>query len=88
MNKEKINLPLNPNSKSANIKKIDLKTNENINNQMKDERKQISMEKINGDPNLNNLTNSLNIQSNEKFKEMKKRFINLWENGQNRYKTK
>lgn len=88
MNKEKINLPLNPNSKSANIKKIDLKTNENINNQMKDERKHISMEKINGDPNLNNLTNSLNIQSNEKFKEMKKRFINLWENGQNRYKTK
>ena len=88
MNKEKINLPLNPNSKSANIKKIDLKTNENINNQMKDERKHISMEKINGDPNLNNLTNSLNIQSNEKFKEMKKRFINLLENGQNRYKTK
>ena len=69
MMKEKINLPLNSNSKSANIKKNQIKT-ENF-----EEKKQISAEKINGDPTnkVNNQQTISTIHSNKKFKEMKKK---------------
>ena len=82
-NKEKINLPLNPNSKSANLKKLDYILKENATKQKSDEIKH-NREKINGDPELVNHQNILNIHSNRRFKEMKKEFINLWENRENR----
>ena len=83
MKKEKINLPLNPNSKSANINKIQFRSNENIHSiiQKIDEKKHFSLEKINGDPKLNNQPKDLNIHSNKKFMDMKKKFLGLWENG-------
>jgi hypothetical protein len=87
LNKEKINLPLNPNSKSAMIKKAELRVNESMKNPIQkiDEKKTISIEKINGDPKLNAQPTVSTILSNKKFKEMKKKMINLWETGDEKY---
>ena len=89
LNKEKINLPLNPNSKSVNIKKGEFCVNESKNVlQLNEQKKTISIEKINGDPKLNNNNQqmSTSIYSNKKFKEIKKKMINLWENGEEKLK--
>ena len=52
--------------------------------QVNEPKKTISIEKINGDPklNTNNQQFSSSIYSNKKFKEIKKKMINLWENGE------
>ena len=63
MMKEKINLPLNPNSK-YNLKKLEnIGPNENLNanSQKNEEKRDISIEKINGDPKLNNQNNVLTL---------------------------
>ena len=79
----KINLPLNPNSKSANIKKAELRVAESNKNQNQknEEKRTISNEKINGDPKLNLQPRVPSALSNKKFKDIKKKMINLWENG-------